>query len=65
MVELTKEEAVVARKIMLAVNSLPCSLDEFAGLTDAERGWDAEANDEAAGDCPLWSLGRKLRDAGV
>ncbi len=61
MIELTKEEVVVAHKIIQAVHDLPCSLDEFAGLTDEECGWDAEADDQLD-DCPLWRLEKKLRE---
>ena len=59
---LTKEEAVVARKIIDAVNTLPCCVDEFAGLTDEECGQDLEM-DDTTDDCPLYSLERKLKTA--
>jgi hypothetical protein len=62
MLELTKEEAAVARKIIKAVHSLPCCIDEFAGLTNVEYGRDAETGDELD-DCPLWSLEEKLKNA--
>lgn len=59
--ELTDEEAVIVKKVMQAVKSLPCCLDEFAGLTAEEAGWEDDEGIEPD-ECPLWSLEKKMRN---
>ena len=61
-VALTRAEAAVALKIIRACHSMPCSIDEFAGLTNEEIGYDEETG-EGLGDCPLDTLHAKLEDA--